>query len=238
MSVAVTCPKCRQKLDINVDPAFIENSQFFPVPYGYVHGSPVHVIILYLDRDLKVRGIDVSEYVRIEVHEGKKEIEISDLIKHMGEYAFMQAISALLMGHPVVVENFDLLNEKIQRLIKKIGLDEFIDKNKEPVIYDYISGTFSNMPPIKSKYPVIISKKLASLSEADAEKFLTEQVNFFKKAKKKLDMITKPISFSEARKILELGNDSIEILPYIIIVCNAGEKILRDYEVKIRKSLW
>ena len=237
--VTVTCPKCHQKLEVDIDPSIIENAHFWPVPYGYVHGDPMHVVIIYLDKQFKVRGLDVSEYVRVEAKkETEEKISVHDMIKYMGEYTFTRVLSAIFQGYPVRVDNFNKLHRTLQKLLEETGLKEFTDPQKKKVVWDYITSSLSNVPPLRSKYPIMLVKKLMTLNDDDAMAFLREQAELFRKAKETLDSIKKPINYREARKLLGLGKDPMEVLPYIVIACKAGDKVLRNAELALMESLW
>ncbi len=66
------CPVCKEKIfgghlglnDINVD-----QIKAFPFSYTYCHGDKnqrnLHAITLYLDAQLKVRGVEASELLKI-----------------------------------------------------------------------------------------------------------------------------------------------------------------------------
>ena len=63
------CPYCKEKVEIGIEVnTFIDlnNGTQFPYPHLHLHGKPLHAMICYIDKQLKVRGV-----------KGVKSIEIS-----------------------------------------------------------------------------------------------------------------------------------------------------------------
>lgn len=60
------CPFCEQNLDIELPDNILEGKKRFPFEYLYIHGNPPHGIALFLDSDLKVRGISVYNDIEID----------------------------------------------------------------------------------------------------------------------------------------------------------------------------
>ncbi len=59
------CPKCKEAHNIKLPKNLSENRQRYPFPYAYLHSSPGKLkdllTILYLDKELQVRGCEIVE---------------------------------------------------------------------------------------------------------------------------------------------------------------------------------
>ncbi|MFX0020697.1 MAG: hypothetical protein ACFE9S_00105 [Candidatus Hermodarchaeota archaeon] len=109
------CPKCKKTHTVKLQKDLFENKTSFPFSYAYLHSSEGNLndllTILYLDKQLQVRGVDV--------------IEIQDSIGIFSE-DLTRKITETLMDEIVSLqeENFQL-NE----LLNKIEIKR-LDKNK------------------------------------------------------------------------------------------------------------
>ena len=66
----VTCPVCNKKIELyNILElkSRIENAANYPVPVSLMHGMKPnrHVLTLYIDKQFKIRGREVSEMVLV-----------------------------------------------------------------------------------------------------------------------------------------------------------------------------
>lgn len=60
----VTCPICNQKFKIQIDDDKLDNflntneeSNLSLLSHIHLHGNPIHAIICYIDKDLRVRNV-------------------------------------------------------------------------------------------------------------------------------------------------------------------------------------
>ncbi|MFW9896387.1 MAG: hypothetical protein ACFFD7_11330 [Candidatus Thorarchaeota archaeon] len=113
------CPKCKKIHTIKLQKDLFKNKTNYPFPYAYLHSSEGNLndllTILYLDRQLQIRGVDV--------------IEIQDSIGIFSE-ELTRKITETLMDEIVSLqeENFQL-NE----LLNKIDINEL---NKSEILTD------------------------------------------------------------------------------------------------------
>ncbi len=66
VTLRIYCQSCKRDVDISVAKEVVENADTFPVSHAHLHGNPPHVITLYLDRQLNVRGSEVSDTATVE----------------------------------------------------------------------------------------------------------------------------------------------------------------------------
>jgi hypothetical protein len=113
------CPKCKKTHTVKLQKDLFENKSSYPFSYAYLHSSEGNLndllTILYLDKQLQVRGVDV--------------IEIQDSIGIFSE-ELTRKITETLMDEIVSLqeENFQL-NE----LLNKIEINEL---NKSKILAD------------------------------------------------------------------------------------------------------
>jgi len=60
-TVVAFCEKCNTYVTIKLPADIVSRHTVFPFPYTYVHGSPPHALIVYLDQNLIERGHEVSD---------------------------------------------------------------------------------------------------------------------------------------------------------------------------------
>ncbi len=60
------CPICLEKIEILVDQNHLSGIEHFPFPHLFIHGDPLHAIILYIDSNLHVRGYECVESLQFD----------------------------------------------------------------------------------------------------------------------------------------------------------------------------
>ena len=59
------CPVCHSHLEFCLKKDVISQIKHFPFPHLILHGDPLHAIVLYIDRNLTVRGWESVESLEI-----------------------------------------------------------------------------------------------------------------------------------------------------------------------------
>ena len=60
------CPICNKKIQFGVEFGFLENAKRYPYPHMILHGNPLHALIVYIDADLRIRGIETAQSIEIQ----------------------------------------------------------------------------------------------------------------------------------------------------------------------------
>jgi hypothetical protein len=53
------CPICNEKVRIGIEKSTLESllqEEVFPYPHLHIHGNPLHGVLFYVDKDLRVRS--------------------------------------------------------------------------------------------------------------------------------------------------------------------------------------
>jgi hypothetical protein len=58
------CPICQKKIDIQVEKNRLDNVSKYPFPHIVIHGHPIHAIIVYVDKNLQIRGWEQAESIQ------------------------------------------------------------------------------------------------------------------------------------------------------------------------------
>jgi hypothetical protein len=66
VTLRIYCQNCKRDVDISVATELIDKAETFPVSHAHLHGTPPHVITVYLDRQLNVRGSEVTDTATVE----------------------------------------------------------------------------------------------------------------------------------------------------------------------------
>lgn len=61
----VTCDICGEEFSIRIEKEYLKDVKRFPFSYTFVHGAPPHAVVVYLDKDLNVRGTETSDLTSI-----------------------------------------------------------------------------------------------------------------------------------------------------------------------------
>ena len=62
----IICPSCKEEIIIGIELNALNkiNTNFY-FPHIYLHGNPLHVLICYINRDLKLRNIGIIQSIEI-----------------------------------------------------------------------------------------------------------------------------------------------------------------------------
>jgi len=59
------CIVCGEDLEFGVELNVLENVKQFPFAHLIIHGNPIHALIIYIDANFKVRGVEPCESIEI-----------------------------------------------------------------------------------------------------------------------------------------------------------------------------
>ncbi len=68
LNIAHECPLCKEKILLGVELDTLQQlnqAQYFPYPHIHLHGNPLHAMLCYIDKDLKVRNTGVIKSIEI-----------------------------------------------------------------------------------------------------------------------------------------------------------------------------
>lgn len=60
------CPVCQEEIQFGVELGFLENVERYPYPHVILHGNPLHVLVVYIDADFRIRGIETAQSIEIQ----------------------------------------------------------------------------------------------------------------------------------------------------------------------------
>ena len=59
------CPICQQSITFGIERSIIEQAEHFPFTHCVIHGNPLHIFIVYVDKELKIRGAETATSIEI-----------------------------------------------------------------------------------------------------------------------------------------------------------------------------
>jgi hypothetical protein len=62
------CPECHQKINLGIERETLKElneQERFPYPHIHIHGNPLHAMLCYIDKDLRVRSTSVIKSIEI-----------------------------------------------------------------------------------------------------------------------------------------------------------------------------
>ncbi|MFX0055536.1 MAG: hypothetical protein ACFFAD_11475 [Candidatus Hermodarchaeota archaeon] len=65
-NISAKCPICKNQIMVEVDTELVENATNFPLSIVMQHGKPSHTMIVYIDGDYRIRGIEGHDVVLTE----------------------------------------------------------------------------------------------------------------------------------------------------------------------------
>ena len=60
------CPICNKQIEFGVEQGFLEKVERYPYPHMILHGNPIHALIVYIDADFRIRGIETAQSIEIQ----------------------------------------------------------------------------------------------------------------------------------------------------------------------------
>jgi predicted hydrocarbon binding protein len=63
--VSIPCKICKHDLEFKIPEDFLEDKNYFPAPFRYVHGKPMHSVTIYLDKQYNIRGTEFGDSLSI-----------------------------------------------------------------------------------------------------------------------------------------------------------------------------
>ena len=189
--VYVFCNECKQNVPLEVTEDHIDKAKGGIITILSVHGTPQHAIIVYLDMNLKTRGIEYPSI--LQVKEGEPDIAVSDtiedtihdlnsVISSFGEKEETAIVNFSQITAQIIAGNFLYLihnNTSIAKVVKD-QLDTLFTGQKSSVFvisYDEID-TVSGMRPtlFDLQYGSFISKGV-DIDTEHFEKIIKEVLN-------------------------------------------------------------
>lgn len=214
--VEIHCTKCNEKIPITVTEEHLEGASTGLVTLLHVHGNPPHAVMVYLDKQLSVRGIEYPAALQIREAEPQVEVEIESDLSVLVELLhedkgtaisnFTKILSQLLLGNWVYfVKEGEINAEDLMD-----GLKDLITM-RETLVF---SISMSEMDTVRGRRPVIydlghfvfISEGI-DVDSKHLEKLVKNSLrrkNAFSKLKDELQSIT--ASYIQLREILASGN--------------------------------
>jgi hypothetical protein len=109
--VYVFCNECKQNVPLEVTEEDIEKAKGGIITILSVHGTPQHAIIVYLDMNLKTRGIEYPAI--LQVKESDTEGVVSDRPDEEQLYDLGSIISSFGEKEGIAIENFSQITAQI-----------------------------------------------------------------------------------------------------------------------------
>ena len=187
----VFCSVCEQNVPLQVKKDDIENAESGLVSVLSLHGDPQHAILVYLDRNLKARGIEYPSLLQakesssgVEQEAAIIEDDIHDLMTVVSSFgenedqaikSFARISAQLIAGNPVyLIHN----NISIGKVVKEQLDALFTDQNVASFVISYDAlDTVSGMRPtiFDLRHGSFISKGIA-LDTEHFEQLITDAV--------------------------------------------------------------
>lgn len=59
------CSICQKEIRFGVERRIIKNTKCFPYAHIILHGDPIHALIVYIDAEFKIRGVECAQSIEI-----------------------------------------------------------------------------------------------------------------------------------------------------------------------------
>ena len=84
-NIKVHCDICNQPIEFGVSQEKIREQKDGILRVALAHGDPLHVIIVYVDKNLRVRGIEVSDSFQMEGTRAETVVSTSEVSENLSE---------------------------------------------------------------------------------------------------------------------------------------------------------
>lgn len=61
----IECPVCGKRQKVGVEMGFLRDVNQYPFTHIYLHGDPLHAMIIYIDRQNNVRSVESGSSIEI-----------------------------------------------------------------------------------------------------------------------------------------------------------------------------
>ncbi|MCP4762482.1 MAG: hypothetical protein GY870_11935 [archaeon] len=61
----VKCPICKESQKIGTELGYLRGVKDFPFAHIHLHGEPIHALIVYIDKQLAIRGTEGCDSIEI-----------------------------------------------------------------------------------------------------------------------------------------------------------------------------
>ena len=109
--VYVFCNECNQNIPLEVTEDHIDKAKGGIITILSVHGTPQHAIIVYLDMNLKMRGIEYPSI--LQVKESEPDGAVSDITDEEPLHDLSSVISSFGQKEEVAIKNFAQITAQI-----------------------------------------------------------------------------------------------------------------------------
>ena len=73
------CKICNQEIEIHVPFEVLESVEYFPFEYSFIHNEPPHGLLLYIDANWSIRGIEKLKNVSLGTTNNSKPEEVKEV---------------------------------------------------------------------------------------------------------------------------------------------------------------
>jgi hypothetical protein len=84
-NIKVLCDICNQPIEFRVSQEKIREQKDGILRVALAHGDPIHVIIVYVDRNLRVRGVETSDSFQMEGERTEAVVSVSEVAENLSE---------------------------------------------------------------------------------------------------------------------------------------------------------
>ncbi|MGY5859108.1 MAG: hypothetical protein RTU63_07050 [Candidatus Thorarchaeota archaeon] len=84
-NIKVHCDICNQPIEFQVSQEKIREQKDGILRVALAHGDPVHVIIVYVDKNLRVRGVEASDSFQMEGNRAESVVAASEVAENLSE---------------------------------------------------------------------------------------------------------------------------------------------------------
>jgi len=143
--VSIPCKICEQKIEFNIPENFLDDKNYFPAPFRYVHGKPMHSVTLYLDKQYNIRGTEFGDSLAISSEIIRNLIERNNINVNSENSVFLRTMincfttvlnvftpdrNKILFRVGVLLgENYEPMFEAVDELSLLKSLAEFWERN-------------------------------------------------------------------------------------------------------------
>jgi hypothetical protein len=84
-NIKVHCDICNQPIEFQVSQDKIREQKDGILRVALAHGDPIHVIIVYVDRNLRIRGVEVSDSFQMDGTRAETVVPAADFAENLSE---------------------------------------------------------------------------------------------------------------------------------------------------------
>jgi hypothetical protein len=150
--IRALCDICSQPIEFQVSQEKIQAQKDGILKVAIAHGEPLHVIVVYVDKNLRVRGIEASDSFQMEGTRSETMVPASEVAENLSEAMGEPCYQALYSFHDVKEREKSsfVLDKSILRIVCDSGVICLSKLRQQVAFLEKALGNRIDLPQVEA----------------------------------------------------------------------------------------